>query len=194
MRQHRTKDREEHDVGCRDTERHTEDPLERHVQSADQARRVVPAVREHIEADQLEERAIVGICQETQRCDGKERPNRSACCFEDQHRRDDSQYEVGAAGGRRPVDELIEIDEWPPESDNRERHEAPVEHRDPRTPPRVRRVEEERQDKREEEKGRSVDLWLDNSDDPVQRIEGESCSQRCRDGGRPSRELTGRFG
>ena len=57
-------DGEEHDVGRGDVERNSEDPLERHVDRADEPGDAVAAMRDEIEADAVEQRSGHGVGEE----------------------------------------------------------------------------------------------------------------------------------
>ncbi len=82
--EHGAIDREEDDVGGRHVERHAEDALERHVERADEARDRVAAVGDEIEADPIEQRAVVAVDQKQTRGDRQHPPRRSSCGLEDE--------------------------------------------------------------------------------------------------------------
>ena len=76
--QDRAENREERDVGGRDVERHAEDPLQRHVERADDARGVVAAVGDESQADEIEHGTVERIGHEGRRRHGQDRARRAA--------------------------------------------------------------------------------------------------------------------
>ena len=73
----RAVDGEQDDVARRHVERHAEDALERHVDRADDAREVVAAMRDHAEADEIEQRPVEGVEDEAGRGE-RQHPSRRA--------------------------------------------------------------------------------------------------------------------
>jgi hypothetical protein len=64
-------DGEQDDVGRGDVERYAEDPLERHVQRADETADRIAAMRDQIQADAIEQRTVVPVGEKQERGDGE---------------------------------------------------------------------------------------------------------------------------
>jgi len=187
--QQRTVDREQDDVGCGDVERHAEDSFERHVERADQSCRTVSAMRDQVEPDPVQQRAGPRVQQECERGCRQHPPDRAAGRFEHEPDGDGSENQIDGGRLGRAIDELPEIDQGPDESDRRESDENPIgeRHAIRRAQTRGRRIQQERQNQRNEKEGDPVDLRLDDEEDPVDRV-------RRKTGGRQRRDSTCKAG
>jgi len=106
----RTVNREQDDVARRHVERYAENPFERHVDRADDAREVVAAMGNDAEADQIEQRSVERVEDEERGRDRQHPSRRAARRFEHQQDADRAERHVARCRIGGAVDEVVKID------------------------------------------------------------------------------------
>ena len=81
--------------------------------------RSYPAVRDHPEADEIQQGTVERVEDEDGGRDGEHPPRRAARGFEHEHDHRGAEQHVAPGRVRRAVDEVVEVDERP-----RERHDG----------------------------------------------------------------------
>jgi hypothetical protein len=169
-------DGEDNDVGCRHLERHAKDPVECHVERADEPVSVVASMRDRPETDQIEQWAEVRVQDEQGRGYRQHPSSRASGRLENEQNRHDAEAKIDRAGRRGPVREGGMVDEWPAERDDRESREGEVESRVARGSGEClstllrQSSSEEHDHQREEQEARPIDLRFDDRDDPIQPV------------------------
>ncbi len=174
-------DDKQHNVSRRDVEGDTKDTFEGHVEGRNEAIDGIPAVADERQPNPIEQRTVVAVREKGHHSHWK---NQSACasrCFEDEQDGNTAKHDVDRERRRCPVHERIEVEDWPRQRDDAQRGQHPVDRRDLLARP-ATAIEKEGQNERDEEKADSIDLRLDNGDNPIQRVQrerdGESASER----------------
>ena len=168
--EHRAVQAEQDDVRDRDVERHAVNPLERHVQVADEPRQVVAAMRDRAEADRAQPRSRQRVSDESHGDDRKNPPGRAPRGFEDHRDREDPGEHVAAGRARRAVQKRLAVGERPPQSQQRRDDPRGV---DQRSPPPHRRLKAERRPDTDEQHQRTIGLRADDDEHPGQRESAE---------------------
>ena len=161
-------DREEDDVGRGHIEGNTEDPLEGHVDRADEPGDAVTAMRDEIQADAIEQRSGHGIDEEQQRGNRKHPSCRAPCRFEDDEKCDAPRRDVDDVWRCRAIDKGVDVAERPCERGHYQHDPESVPQR--MHPGRSRRVGDDRQHERDEQEADPIDVRIDDADGPVQRV------------------------
>ncbi len=146
-------------------------------------------MRDDPEADEIEQRAVIGVREERRCGDGKHPACRAPRRLEHEHDADGAEHDVNRRGIGCAVDEGVEIDDRPEAGGDREQRQQPVRRRHTRFTLRPRRVVEEAQNEDQQQEARAIDERLDDADHPIERVDGQGNGQRHGHPPGPSKQL-----
>ena len=144
------------------------------------------------EPDGIEQRSVIRIKDEADCRHGQNPANRPARRLEHDQDRQRPAHQVDRIRFGRAVNELAEIDERPGQPHNGEGDERPVEHRHAAAIPFDGRKQEEGQHQGDEQKAHTIDLRLNDADDPVQGVHRKTDRKDRGEDARSTRELASR--